>query len=368
MWGSIVLSLLFWGFANEVTKVHEAKRFYAVFALGANCSGIFSGILVRYIKNIKHSSVLSYTADNQWIFYQFFTILLVSLMVIAVFFILNKQVFSDTHITGSKVKARQEKKTISLTECFKYLASSRYLLYVVMIVVTYNIVYNLADVMWTHKVNQIYVTEECLNAYTNQITSATGIVAVVFAFIVSGNVIRRYGWTVAALVTPVIWLVTSGGFFGGLLLDGSAFFGVISAIVSNPANFVLFLGSMQIALGRGCKYTVFDETKEIVFIPLSKESQRKGKAIVDGLASRFGKSGGSCIYLSLFMVCGGITNSIPYVACIMFLGILIWIYAVLKLGDMVKSQVDNGAGSDIIAKDSEPKSVATSSIKVSPVI
>ena len=39
LWSTIVLSMLFWGFANEITKVNEAKRFYAIFALGANSSG-----------------------------------------------------------------------------------------------------------------------------------------------------------------------------------------------------------------------------------------------------------------------------------------------------------------------------------------
>src|ERR1700730_7451050 len=31
LWGSVVLSLLFWSFANEITRVAEAKRFYTLF-------------------------------------------------------------------------------------------------------------------------------------------------------------------------------------------------------------------------------------------------------------------------------------------------------------------------------------------------
>jgi len=34
LWGTAILSVLFWGFANEVTTVHEAKRFYALFGVG----------------------------------------------------------------------------------------------------------------------------------------------------------------------------------------------------------------------------------------------------------------------------------------------------------------------------------------------
>ena len=162
-----------------------------------------------------------------------------------------------------------------------------------------------------------------------------------FAFIVSGNVIRYYGWTVAALITPVIWFLTSIGFFSGLAFDGELITGVLSSIVSNPANFVLLLGSIQICFGRACKYTVFDETKEIAFIPLPKENQRKAKAVVDGLASRFGKSGGSLVYIMLLMMCGDISKTIPYVAVIIFVAILFWMYSVKGLGKMVNETIDD---------------------------
>ena len=35
LWGSVVASLLFWGFANELTSVPEAKKYYPLFGLGA---------------------------------------------------------------------------------------------------------------------------------------------------------------------------------------------------------------------------------------------------------------------------------------------------------------------------------------------
>ena len=84
----------------------------------------------------------------------------------------------------------------------------------------------------------------------------------------------------------------------------------------------------------------FDETKEIAFIPLSQENQRKGKAIVDGLASRFGKSGGALIYIVLFMLCGDISNTIPYVFVIILFAIAFWVYSVYGLGRMINKQIE----------------------------
>ena len=43
LWGSVVLSLLFWGFANDINTVEEAKAYYPLFGLVANVALIFSG-------------------------------------------------------------------------------------------------------------------------------------------------------------------------------------------------------------------------------------------------------------------------------------------------------------------------------------
>src|SRR5207244_4410860 len=43
LWGNIILFVLFWGFANQVTRLGEAKRFYGLFGFGANFSGIIAG-------------------------------------------------------------------------------------------------------------------------------------------------------------------------------------------------------------------------------------------------------------------------------------------------------------------------------------
>ena len=52
MWGSVVVSLLFWGFANEVTTVEEAKKYYPLFGMGANVALVFSGQFVRYTSQL----------------------------------------------------------------------------------------------------------------------------------------------------------------------------------------------------------------------------------------------------------------------------------------------------------------------------
>ncbi len=340
MWSVMVLFILFWGFANEVTKVDEAKRFYAIFALGANCSGIVSGEFARLLQRIDFIPVPQGYQDHEWLFLQLAFVLILSLGVIALYWWLSNHVFKHEHvklITPAQKNARK----ISLSECISYLRTSRYVLYMVFIVVGYYIVYNLSDILWAYKIELVMSSSKEINAYMSRVYSITGFLAVILALLVSGNVIRRFGWTIAALATPVVWLLTSIGFFSGIALEGTMFFDALGTLINNPANMVLLIGSTQICLGRGCKYTLFDETKEIAFIPLSKEEQRKCKVIVDGLASRFGKSGGSIIYVVLLYLCGGMAQVVPYIAVIIFVVLGAWIYATLKMGAMINEATEN---------------------------
>lgn len=53
LWGSVVVSLLFWGFSNDITTVDEAKKYYPLFGLMANVALIFSGQYVKYVSNLR---------------------------------------------------------------------------------------------------------------------------------------------------------------------------------------------------------------------------------------------------------------------------------------------------------------------------
>lgn len=92
------------------------------------------------------------------------------------------------------------------------------------------------------------------------------------------------------------------------------------------------LGSIQNCLSRASKYTFFDATKEMAFIPLSSESKLKGKAAIDGVGSRLGKSGGSAIHQGLIIMLSTVGASVPYIAIIFFLIVLVWGATVVSLG------------------------------------
>lgn len=344
LWSAVVLSMLFWGFANEITSVDEAKRFYAIFALGANSSGIFSGQVAKLLTLDKFQPALPFgtVAWEQSLILQLSVVLIIGLVIISLFYWLNRRVLTKDAYVLSEPSRRTEKVKLSLLECFSYLAKSRYMVYITVLVVAYNIVYNVSDILWTEQVRKTYPNASEFNTYINNIASITGVFATISALALSGNVIRHYGWTVTAMITPILWLVTSVGFLGCLFLGSHTPFAYILAdfIGTQWMTLALIFGSAQICLGRAAKYTVFDESKEIAFIPLPKNEQRKGKAVVDGIASRFGKSGGSILIQVLLVVCGGLNYIIPYVVVIFAVMISIWLLAVYRLGKMASLTID----------------------------
>ena len=43
LWGDVMLSLLFWGLANETTSIEDAPLLYPLFGIGANVAQTMAG-------------------------------------------------------------------------------------------------------------------------------------------------------------------------------------------------------------------------------------------------------------------------------------------------------------------------------------
>lgn len=334
LWGTIVMTVLFWGFANEVTRIDEARRFYSVFCIWANCAGILAGRVALFLP--EQAEVAGIVVHEEWgdsLMILVGVICACGVAVMALFRWMNRNVlndpsFDDLHMTKRALKAKGK---LSIKESFAYLSNSKYLLCIATMVLAYNLVINLVEVMWKDQLRSLYPTPAGFNAYTSNITSLTGIVSVLTSIFLT-RILNRFGWTRTALITPLIILLTSAGFFGFLFYQN--LFGSSSMLLmgATPLVIAVFFGAAHNCLSKGMKYSVFDATKEMAFIPLSHECKLKGKAAIDGVGSRLGKSGGSLIHTGLLMIFGSLSASAPYVATILFIMIIFWIMATRSLG------------------------------------
>jgi len=332
LWGSVVLSLLFWGFANDTTKVGESKRFYSLFGIGANIALLVSGPAIVLSSNIRASLPANVDAWQVSLNYLMGMVVVAGCIVMAIYRWINKNVLTDERFYDpAQVKKKKEKPKMSVGESFKFIFSSKYLLCIAMLVIAYGISINLVEVTWKGQLKLQYPNANEYSAFMGKFSFATGIVSTIMMIFVGGNVMRRFGWKTAAMITPIVLMITGGAFFSFVLFRDNLS-GFINMLGSTPLMLAVLFGAAQNIMSKSAKYSLFDPTKEMAYIPLDQESKVKGKAAVDVVGARLGKSGGSLIQQGLLIGVGGqIALMAPYVAGILVVVIGGWMVAIRAL-------------------------------------
>ena len=338
LWGTTIMSVLFWTFANEIMTVKDAKRIYSILGVGANIGAIVAGQITILVSTQLFDLSFIFGPDSWGQSLGLITIIVIftGILCIALFRWYHVEVIEgDPKMKKEQVKSHNERKKVKmgLRENFSYIAKSKYLLCIAILVVGFHLAINMVEIIWKDQIRFAYPNPNDFNAYMGKVLKVIGCLSVFIALFISGNMIRRIGWTFSALITPVSLFLTGVFFFGILLLKKHPLLTVCGTFFGlTPLAFAIFFGSVQNVFSRVCKYTLFDATKEIAFIPLNAESKLKGKAAIDGIGSRLGKTGGSMIHSGLLMVFGNVSLSTPFVGGFLFIVVLGWIIATKSLG------------------------------------
>ena len=167
--------------------------------------------------------------------------------------------------------------------------------------------------------------------FMGKFSFVTGFATIFMMLFVGGNVIRRLGWTAGALATPIMLSVTGLCFFAFVIFR-EQLGGMVMAFGSTPLMLACIFGAAQNVFSKSSKYALFDPTKEMAYIPLDQEQKVKGKAAIDVVGARLGKSGGALIQQLLIIACGTVAAITPYVALLLLGFIAIWLLSAKALG------------------------------------
>lgn len=330
LWGSVVLSLMFWGFANDTTQVHESKRFYALFGIGANLALDIAGRALSYYKDIGANVPVGQDAFQITLNGITLWFTLGTLCVVFLYWWINRYVLTDPRFYDtSKIKKKKKKPKLSLVESFKLLIHSKYLGYIAILVITYGISINLIEVVWKEHLVLQFPSKNELAGFMGQYFKYVAWTTIFMMLFVSSNVTRFLGWKVAALFTPTVLLITGVIFFGMIIFieDISP---LVVALGTTPLYAAVIAGTIQNVMSKATKYALFDPTKEMTYIPLDEESKVKGKAAIDVVGARLGKAGGSAVQQFMFAF-ATLSVATPYIGLVVLMALMLWIYAVLKL-------------------------------------
>ena len=330
LWGSVMLTLLFWQFANQITKTAEAKRFYSMYGLLGNLGLPLTGLVITFFLN-----------ENAPIYFgskitPVLTLSIVSgVCIMLIYNWMQNNVLTDPLLydQNAAAKSKKSKAKLSLGESIKMIISSKYLGMIAVLLLAYGISINLVEGVWKAKIRDLYITTEAITLYMAQFQAWQG-TAAIFFMLVGSNILRSVSWSTAALFTPIMILITGLCFFG-FLFYGHNFENYTTVMfATSPLALAVTIGTIQNVLSKATKYSLFDSTKEMAYIPLDDEMKSKGKAAVDVIGGRLGKSGGAFVQSTFFLLIPGLSfaEAMPFFSAVFFVIVIAWVYAVKALG------------------------------------
>ncbi|WP_342261850.1 Npt1/Npt2 family nucleotide transporter [Alphaproteobacteria bacterium endosymbiont of Tiliacea citrago] len=331
--GTIVVTFLFWGFANYCVTKEEKIRFYPLFVsysyIISAIGSYLQGMLFSKSSKFKHGSLES----NNALFLNFYLIVGSLLFFIAVYYFINNYVVTnETNSENfSNVFKMKPKHKISFSDSIKTIIQNKNLMYILGVIICYGVTTNLIEVTWKELIRKQY----------NGCHAEIGYYLSNFYFILSAFVIStgflnkfllaRFNWGLATSFSPALLFLSSFIFFGLIVFE--SYIPPFFLLGYSAAALAVHVGFIQDALAKSGRYAVLDPNLQMVYSSLPEDTMTKGKASVDMIGSRFGKSIGSFLESSLSMLFNGADQIAlaPIFMPVVLLSCGLWVFFLLMI-------------------------------------
>ncbi len=164
VWGSAILIVLAWGFTNENNNMQTAKREYAFWGVGINSAGIFIGFFANLLILMPLPKAFFYENNYQWVFYQLLMAIIIVIFIIALFSYINRLFIKHEKPPHLSEETRLR---FSLSKSVSLVRKSSYITYIAIIILSYNIIWNLTEVIWFYKTKIVYGDSKLFYEYMN---------------------------------------------------------------------------------------------------------------------------------------------------------------------------------------------------------
>ena len=236
----------------------------------------------------------------------------------------NELACRNAHSSEPAEKRQINKKKPTLRESVVELSKSSELRSLATMVVCYNACIELTEVLWKAILRKQFNNKSDYMNFMGKFSQAVGFSAF-FLQIFASNIILRFGWKNSALITPLSMAITAVLFYASVARGGATL------------TTALLIGTIQNVISKITKYSLFDPCKEMAYIPLGPEAKVKGKAAVDVLGARLGRSMGSAAQQLLVLAAGGtILRCAPALGVLYMVAVLFWCNSVLDLSRIVE--------------------------------
>ncbi len=340
LWGTMAISSLFWGFANQITKKNEVKRFFGMFSCIGNIGSIVSG------QYLKFASVTMETDYKRGVQMLIWACIFSCVMTYIMFKYITNFAKKDPEVAESMSNfVVKKKKKMGIFDGFKAICRSKYLGLIALLVIGYGLSINLIEVIWKAKMHEYFPGQAAYSRMMGNLSTFTGIITIFLVFI-SSIILRTCSWKVCSLVTPMVMVVFGGGFFLLCIFQmagGTHILGIPVAMLG------IWIGLITDAFIKGIKYVLFDPTKSMAYLPLTADEKTKGQSAVEVVGGRLGKSGGAAYTFFLTSVIAPGSKTISHIGSIITLFVLVvagWVYSVFGLSKEYEKKM---AGRDLVS-------------------
>ena len=350
-WGTIMLGVSFWTFANAINSSKQAKRVYSFLMIGAAVGSVFAGLFIKAFENDTFVNLIVPC------------VLIFVLALVYNYLGYKVRKYPVEYEIDEKVEKKKKVK-LSFIASIRLILKSRYLLLLLCVVLGYNVFMVLLESIWKGSINAYknYLVElytkttssldpkklaekEIKNVYFLQ-NIFVGLLSLFIIFFFSRTVSKKR-WSLVAFVTPFIGGVMSllfmfsYFFIKKFLPEDSSFFGI------NPLFLSVLIGLAIAVFIKASKYIFFDTSKERAYIPLDEEARVNGKAAIDAIGSRLGK-GMSAIFISTVLDPFFSKGTVAFISFILlFLVLILWIFAILRLSPEYEAKLAASMSSNV---------------------
>lgn len=143
---------------------------------------IFSGFFVTFYESSIENTVDAYGAklNDLLLLFSLFCIL-----ILGIYYWIHKHVRVPVQLAvKTQSKKNKNKIRLSFVESFKYILKSRYVGYIALISISYNISINFVEVTWKSQVRELYQDPLAIEHYFSQVTVYIGILVFFIGFLV----------------------------------------------------------------------------------------------------------------------------------------------------------------------------------------
>ncbi|MCK5690998.1 hypothetical protein KAI87_17075, partial [Myxococcota bacterium] len=293
----IILVEIFWSFANSIFPVKAARWSYGLFLFVGSIGGFIGNMGSGYLAKIIG------TENNLWL-----VVPLLLMGWVGTYFL--------ARIAKPEQKEEDQKVPATFKDSLDLLLKSRYLLMILALIATVQLVITLVDYQYNIMLEAAYSDTDARTAVIGQIYAAIDVASISLQLL-SGPLLRFVGIPLTLLAVPI--------------LLGS----VLGALVLIPQFMVMAATKV---MSKSLDYSIFRAAKEILYIPLTYTEKTQGKAFIDMLTYRVAKGAVSLLLMALVAI-----NAGPSAVIVLTLGlIVVWIVITVSLARAYRVKVPKG--------------------------